>query len=279
MSDYPRLAVGVEGTIHVVWVRAALFGGGLAQGIYYAHSRDGGETWSEPLEVAEGAFAWPQVTVSGVGQVHLLWNEVTGEHAWWHRWSTDGGEGWTRPERVPGFGSVPGPARLIGDGSETVHLVGLGHDANEEPALLYTTWDGQRWGQREMFHLDLDTSEASAGVSAALLPALGQFDIVFRGETQQEGEIKRADLWHSERTVPVILITPAPTATPHPTATPAPTPVPTTPPTPTPSFGSAPPSTADGSLPIPVPLILAGGLAALVVAGVLGGRLLRAGRR
>jgi hypothetical protein len=279
MSDYPRLAVDLAGTIHVVWLRADPFGSGLIQTIYYAQSIDGGETWSDPLEVVEGAVAWPEVIASGAGQVHLLWNEATGENAWWHQWSADGGLGWTRPERVPGFGNVPGPGGMMADGTGVLHIVGLGRDDRGEPALLYVTWNGQRWAERELFRLDLATVTPVTGVSAALLPASGQLDVVFRGKGKEVGEAVHTDLWHTRRAVPAVVAAPVPTFTPRPAPSPLPTPVPTTFATPTPGFSTAPPLSSGGSMADLVPLLLAGGLAAVIVAGAFGAGLLVRAKR
>ena len=69
MSDYPRLAVDIGGAIYVVWLHAAPLGSGLTQEIYYTHSEDGGETWAEPREMAEGVYAWPEIATSGAGTV------------------------------------------------------------------------------------------------------------------------------------------------------------------------------------------------------------------
>lgn len=278
MSDYPRLAVDMAGTIHVVWTRVAPFGNGLAQAIAYAQTVDGGETWSEPLEVAEGAYAWPQVIASSTGQVHLLWTETAGENACWHRWSTDGGLTWSRTERVPGFGNVPGPVGVMGDASGTVHLVGLGQDTLGAPALLYTAWDGQRWGEWDTYRLDVAVDESVPGVSAVLLPALGRLDVVFRDKGGGEDGTEVTRLWNTGRTVPTVVVTPVPTFTPRPTATPLPTPVPTAFATPTPSFGTAPPQNAEGSIADLLPVLVPGGLAVLIVVGAFGARIVLARR-
>jgi hypothetical protein len=279
MSDYPRLAVGLDGAIHVVWIRADPLGNDLTQEIYYARSVDEGETWSEPLEVVAGIYAWPEVAAGGVGTVQLLWNEATGERAWWYQWSTDGGAEWTRPERVPGFGNVPGPIGLVADGSGTAHLVGLGQDNGGVPDLIYLTWDGQKWGERETFRLDLALDEPVAGVSAAVLPALGQLDVVFRGQGAEGEAIQQTNIWHTERVVPVVAMTPMPTAAPQPTPTPLPTAVPMALPTQTPSLSQAQPPGSGDSVVDLLPLLLPGGLAALIVAGVFGLGLLRGMRR
>ena len=279
MSDYPRIAVDLAGTIHAVWVRADPLGSSLTQAIYYAQSIDGGETWSAPVQVAEGAVAWPQVAASGTGQVHLLWAETAGEAAWWHQWSSDGGLTWTRPERVAGFANVSGPARVLADGSGTVHLVGLGYDESGEPALVYPAWDGQRWAEREQFRVDLAMDKPMPGVSAALLPALGQLDVVLRGESKNTGEGTQMHLWHTGRSVPAVIVTPVPASTPRPTPTSLPTSTPSILPTPTPSFGAVPPAASGSSMADLLPLLIPGGLAALLVAGAFGAGLLRAKRR
>jgi hypothetical protein len=277
MADYPRLAVDIQGLLHVAWVRAALPGSGPAGGVYYARSLDGGETWTEAVAVVEGAHAWPLVAVSAPGQVQVLWNEANGQRAWWYRGSADGGETWTRPERVPGFGTVPGPAGLIAEGNGALHLVGLGQEDNGEWALRYATWDGDRWSLPEMFPLNLEKVEP--GVTAGLLPALRRLEVIFRAELEGEVGTTQLGLWHTGRLVPTVAVTPVPTFVPRPAVTLSPTPVLAPDPTSAPGLSSAPTPTAGGSLPLPLPLLLAGGLAVLIVAGVLGMRLLRIGRR
>jgi hypothetical protein len=278
MSDYPRLAVGLDGAIHVVWVRADPLGNDLTQAIYYAHSVDGGETWSEPLEVVEGVYSWPELATGSVGTVQLLWNEATGEQDWWHQWSTDGGTEWTRPERVPGFRNAPGPVGLVTGAGDTAHLVGLGQEDGGAPALLYMAWEGEQWGERETFRLDLALDEPVPGVSAAVLPALGQLDVVFRGQSEGEGEIQHTNLWHTERVVPVVVLTPVPTLTPQPTPTPRSTPTPMPLPTQTPSLSQAPPPGSGSSVVDLLPWLLPGGLAVLIVAGAFGLGFLRTRR-
>jgi hypothetical protein len=279
MSDYPRVAVDLGGTIHVVWTRADPLGSGLTRAIYYARSVDGGVTWSEALEVAAGASAWPQVTVSVTGEIHLVWTDTGEENACWHQWSADGGLTWTRPERVPGFESVPGPIGVLADGAGTVSLVGLGQDSGGKPILLYATWDGQRWGEQEVFGLGLAMDSSLPGVSSTLLPSLGHLDVVFRGASTDPDEGAQVRLWYAERAVPAVVATPVPTFTPRPTAMPSPTPVPTTFATPTPGFGTAPPQRPESSMNGLLPLLVPGVLAVLIVVGAFGARVLLAQRR
>ena len=289
MVNHPSLAVDERGTLHVAWVRAPLPGNGLSEGIYYARSTDAGQTWSEPVGVAEGVYDWPQVAATLTGQVHLLWGEADGNRTWYHRWSVDGGAGWTRPERVGRFAGVPGPVGLVGDGAGTLHLVGVGEDDAGEPALLYTTWDGsaalttggERWGELETFRLGPGSGR---GVAVALDAALGRLDVTFRGEAEsEEGEVQ-VDVLYASRAVPAVEVTPVPLFTSQPTATPTPRPTPTATPTPRPAVNTEAPPPAPPSLslgPVNLPLVSLGGLllAALIVVGVMALRPLWAGRR
>jgi hypothetical protein len=80
------------------------------------------------------------------------------------------------------------------------------------------------------------------------------------------------------RLVPDAAVTPMPGFVPQPTMTPTATPPPTATPRPTPSFGGAPPAQGGGT-DLPLPLLLSGGGAVLIVGAALGVRLLFAGRR
>jgi hypothetical protein len=314
MVGHPSLAVDGQGTLHVAWVRAPLPGSGLPEGVYYARSGVGGEVleqnsgqtlplrtphprpgqalrqnsgqaWSEPVQVADGAYDWPWVVAAPTGQVHLLWGEAQGRFGWTHQWSGDGGAGWTRPERVRRFLGVPGPVELVADGAGTLHLVGVGEDDAGEPALLYTTWADERWGELESFRLAPGAS-GEPGVAVALRPALGRLDVTFRGETESEGGEAQMDVFYASRPVPAVEVTPGPAFTSQPTMPPMSGSTPTVTPTPRPTVNPGAPSPAPPSLslgPVNLPLASLGGLllAALivVVVGVVALRPLWAGRR
>jgi hypothetical protein len=293
--DYPRLAVDGDRGLHVVWVRASASEGEPSQGIYYAHSDDGGEMWSEPLELAQGAVDWPRVAVSEPGRVHVLWHDASDSGTWWHRWAVmnapqqaEGGarsrarggsseSAWSQAERVPGQRGVTAPAGFVADGAGLLYLIGLVDDDEGEPALLSMVWEDERWGQQEM-HL-LDPAPGEPGVAVALQPALGHLDVTFRGELQVGDEAPQKDLWHTGRAVPTAVVTRATPSVPQ--ETPMPTPTATTGPIPTatPDWSVESPPSSGGSASLLLPLLLAGGLAGLIVLGVLARRFLWAGRR
>jgi len=308
MVDRPDLAVDPQGTLHVAWVRAPLPGRGLPEGVYYARSAAGvealqlrtpsppsgqvlrpgtprphsGQDWSEPVQVAEGAYDWPRVAAPPTGQVHVLWGEASSSAGWMHQWSVDGGASWTRPERVVRFSGVPGPVGLAKDGVGRLHLVGVGKDDAGEPALLYTTWAGESWGELETSRLPPGVS-GEAGAAVALRPALGQLDVTFRGGVEGEGGELQVDVFYAGRSVPAVEVTPVPALTPQPALEPTPGPTPAATLTPRPTVNPAAPSPAPPSIslgPVTLPLMSLGGLllAALtvIVVGVLALRPLRA---
>ena len=285
MIDAPQLAVDLQGGLHVVWLRPALATGEPAQGIYYAWSRDGGQTWTDPFVAAEGAYGWPQVTVNGLNQVHLLWQDVGRTGIWWHRWlvdvssqsgGTDAWAGWTRDQQVVGMRDVVGPVAWIPDGDGKLHLVGIRPSSESAPALIYTEWTDGNWEPREPLALDIEPGE----VAAALQPQLGRLDVLIEGRALTAEATLQPELWHTSRAVSststITVIVPGQPLTPTPTPTPTSEPIVTA----TPDLRSGPPPVATSNpLPFSMSLLLAGGLAAVIVVVAFGLRLLWIGRR
>jgi hypothetical protein len=281
----PQLAIDLQGGLHVVWLRPALTTGETAQGIYYAWSRDGGQTWTDPFVVVEGSSEWPRVAVNGLNQIHLLWQDVGRNGIWWHRWladvasqagETDAWDGWTRDQQVVGMRDVVGPVAWIPDGDGKLHLVGVRPGAEFEPALVYSVWEDGNWEPRDPLVLDIEPGE----VAAALQPQLGRLDVLIKGRALTEEATPHPELWHTSRAISttsaVTVVVPGQPVTPTPTTTATPEPVVT----PTPDLQSGPPPVARSNpLPFSLSLLLAGGLAAVIVVAVFGTRLLWIGRR
>jgi hypothetical protein len=292
MADSPCLTVDSEGIIYAAWVRTVPQVDGLPRGIYYAYSADGGETWSQAGEVVEGVYALPQLATSTTDQVHLVWNEATQDAAWWDSQFAVDSKRWMRPERIQALNNVPGPVSLVADRSGGLHLVGVGLDDAAEPALIYTSWDGAHWSDREAFRLE--TGRLLPGVAAALQPDRGRLEVAIRSATEELEESEQIHVWHTARSVltETADLTSTPPITPEQTTGEGETPseptasltsTKTSAPTATLGvpldIGGAPPPGASGFAAMTEPLLLAGGLAALLVVGILGLRLLWASRR
>lgn len=273
--DYPRAAVDLAGLLHVVWVRAALPDSGQPQGIYYARSADGGETWTEPVGMVGAGYGWPQIVAAAPGQVHLAWGGQNRSEPAWHCWSSDGGATWSRPEWAPGLRELLAPAGLVADGAGAVYLLGLQEDGTGKAVLVYIRWRDGRWDEQESYPMELAGHER--GIVAAIAGEQGRLDVAFRAPDKSAEDTPPMVVWHMRRSVPVVVVTPVPTWTPLPAPTPEPgstTIAPTSVPVSLPAEAPA----ASDSASLPVPFLLSAGVAALVVVGAIGARLIRLGR-
>ncbi len=309
--DSPRLAVGADGSLHAVWMHASLASDVPSLGLYYAFSSDGGQSWSEPLCFAEGAYLWPSVVTDAVGGVHLFWAQLAGPRAWWHQWSpgTTGVEralpaGWMRAARIPGFNDVEGPPAMVGDGVVGVQVVGLGLDRAGEPALLHQSWSTEvdismeeaesgeagvqeegRWAGLETYRLDPPPSVA--GVSAVFQLQPARLDVLYRAETPVGEGATQPGLWHTSRAISTTVLSPEVEALVERRVGEAPadgsplngpTDEEVVPPRPTEEAATLPPSPAQDQAQAVPALVISGGLATLIVIGAFGASILMKSR-
>ncbi|MCA9977561.1 MAG: hypothetical protein KC413_17500 [Anaerolineales bacterium] len=147
-----------EGGLHVLWLYIGLdTGAALGQWIRYAHSLDGGDTWSRPFTIDEADDTPDELRVSHPGfavvgnTVHAIWagnTDVEREH----RYSLDRGVTWTETEHL--FGHLQGMAlgdALTGDENGRLHLLA---QIRWPQGIYYTTWDAESgWKPITMIYL------------------------------------------------------------------------------------------------------------------------------
>ncbi len=261
MVDQPDIAVDAWGGVHVTWTRGGWQDGMLPQGVYYAYSRDGGETWSDPLALAEGTYEASRVAVRQ-DQIHVIWRDASSEGGSYHRWSSDHGSTWSRAARVAAFENVQSAGELLTDGIESVHLLGLIQDELGAWQLRHARWQAERWESAETLNLGFEYS-VQPGLSAVLQPTRGELAALFQSRTADEEGEERTELLAVTRAVSATqLLTPTALA-PTPTAltTPQNTPIPTA--TPRPDISPAQPPSSSQALtlgPLTFPLTAVGGL-------------------
>ena len=136
------------------------------------------------------------------------------------------------------------------------------------------TWDGGMWSSPETFRLDVEGVQD--GAAATLLPSQ-RLDVVFRGGAENSGE-GQVDLWYTDRPAPAVAVTPAAAFVPPSTSTPTATALPTATDRPTAGFSAVAPASEENA-DLLLPLLLAGGGAALIVGAFVGMKLLLAGMR
>lgn len=94
----PTLTVSGAGTIHTAWFS----GGGPRKGVYYALSRDGAETFSEParLGAEDRQISRPFLLAEG-RTIYLAWKSFDGEQTEVQMMiSTDDGATWSKPRTL-----------------------------------------------------------------------------------------------------------------------------------------------------------------------------------
>lgn len=266
-----RLANHVE--LHAAWSQAALPGTLPSRGIYYARAATNLSTldpltWPEPFEIAAQGYDAPRL-VAAAGSMHLF--SLASDGALWQRSlpldsDLDDIAGWSTPQRVTawqlsaslayGLASAGGP--LEGN----LYLAGPSLDSTSDPALTlrYSAWENGRWAAPEIYFPPAIPASGAWGAAAAARPD-GQL-LALAWLALDESDLPALRLaW---RALPLFALPPLPTPVPTLTPTPAPTLEPTPAPSPTPDLNQSPPAGTS----LPAPLILGGGLAAIIVIGV-----------
>jgi hypothetical protein len=113
----PSLAVSPNGTYHVTWFT----NGKARKGLFYAHSRDGGKSFSAPLAIGQSRKNPSRPFVlAGPRGLALGWKEFDGERTTVNLMtSTDDGETWTRPRAIAGTADSSDHPLLVTDGRKT----------------------------------------------------------------------------------------------------------------------------------------------------------------
>jgi hypothetical protein len=156
--------------LHAVWFYGALGPTSRPDWVRYAHSRDGGHTWSAPFMidqvVREGDHnltnASPVMIVQGQ-TVHVIWaaGSLPYRH---HRFSTDAGQTWSAPRRI--FGELHGQAfdGLAIDAAGRVHFFG---QIRYPQGIYHAYWDQAQWTPPSLIYLILlgDSREEEVGDS------------------------------------------------------------------------------------------------------------------
>lgn len=150
-SDFTRMAVGPDGTIHVVWTEFRLPNGWPPIGVFYSRSTNGGKTWSPALQIAEEGFTQANVAGGPNGTVFIAWNGMSGVQGRYSRLSRDGGKTWSKASVlvVPtnSVGGSSGPPGLVVDAKGVAHVL-----FTTGGRVWYCYWQGSSWSTPEDVH-------------------------------------------------------------------------------------------------------------------------------
>ncbi len=227
-ANFTRLAVGPDGTIHVVWTEFELPNGWPPTGVYYSHSIDGGKTWSNPIQIAGPGFDQANVAAGSNGLVHVAWNGMSGIQWRYDRWSSDNGKAWSKAVvlKTPGLGGSEGPPQLAVDESGMVHLVTT--DGNR---VWYAFWKDGQWSRPQYVPSgneagippgDTPVDAKTRHIEQAVM-ALSQgrrLNVVFWDERDRQN---RTDVWYTSKDLSAPATAPTPFSTPSPAVATRPT--------------------------------------------------------
>jgi hypothetical protein len=142
--------------LHAAWFYGSREIGAVADWVRYAHSLDGGRTWSAPFTIdrhIEGSdhnltTASPKMIVQGQ-TVHVIWAAGSSPYRN-HRFSTDAGITWSAPVHI--FGELHGQAfdGLAVDRSGRVHFFG---QIRYPMGIYHAYWDQNRWSKPSLVYL------------------------------------------------------------------------------------------------------------------------------
>jgi hypothetical protein len=164
-SSHPRIDIDRSGVLYVSWDEGWDRLTGHGEPIYgiFMISRDGGVTWSSPLNVTDPASNNAQLTVGsdGRGGVMLVWRTTSPSYPEiYYMWSSDWGENWTSPESLPGIVARDNINQfdiydIASDSQGHIHLLATGNlldlaapsteESKGTPGLYHFEWDGSRW--------------------------------------------------------------------------------------------------------------------------------------
>ena len=170
-------------------------------------SKDGGETWGDPIVVGRGRTWEPQVVQLPNGDIELL---VSSEAYWWDTQrnnlfqeilstrSTDNGETWTTYKRAsykPGARDGM-PVSVVMQGNKGVLFIEESVNGGIPPSLQHRSldgeWDTSDWDGREDSERWLTSLNSGAGAPHMIQLPTGEFLIM--AHTNQTGSV-----WQTNR--------------------------------------------------------------------------------
>lgn len=145
-----KLAVDPQGRVHAVWTRIE----GNQYDLYYAHSDDGGQSWSNPRDIAPSTLPLigPNIAVDADGFLHLAWNDRRngGSARVYYMRSVDRGATWEAPRDLSGDqGRDTATPSLSVDDNRRVHIAWhVGNpDADDAATEVYYVRSGDQGAQ------------------------------------------------------------------------------------------------------------------------------------
>ena len=168
----PRISIGTDGVLHMLFIRNAVRMG-QSVGLYYSRSVDGGFTWEAPQILSEREIYWADITSSDDAVVHVVWQEYDGlVYANVSQVSEDGGLTWGKQNDITGVNNSFTPSGLASDGRGLLHFItlvkpdGENKTINQENLTLQDwKWNGSSWELELTKDIIIEGEKASYSLS------------------------------------------------------------------------------------------------------------------
>jgi len=185
-SWLPRVAIGADGIIHVLWQEIIFSGGSHGGDILFARSQDGGATFSTPLNLSTSVAGdgkgridkdrWHNgsldLALGADGTVYAAWTEYEG--ALWLRRSIDGGKSFSEKLRLRDAKPARAPALAVH--GNTVYLAWtVGDDPSADIRVARSTDGGKSFAAPAI----VERSKAYSDAPKLAVEAGGTLHIVY----------------------------------------------------------------------------------------------------
>lgn len=168
MADRPALVV--DGSrLHMLWQRASPLELGVAYGLGYSYSDDGGQTWSVADTAIETQLRWADLAVMADGTLIRVWQQESPDQPIIvTQTSQNGGQEWSLPYLMANFGAILASPDLIADPDGGVHLIQISRDYLGKLSLRHWIWYGDNWAAGESLDLGYDANSGDLDLSGAI---------------------------------------------------------------------------------------------------------------
>ncbi|MBE2223427.1 MAG: hypothetical protein IAF02_17945 [Anaerolineae bacterium] len=153
MVNEPHIVRTENQDFHIIMTRSELKPEPESISLHYLSSLDGGETWSEPISIAEGNILWSDIVSLANHVLLIVWQQNDGDQLrQFATQSIDNGLTWDRPNIVLNSEELTSQPNLTVDDFEQAHLLQM-FVQDEEIVLQDRSWRDGIWDTIKSYSL------------------------------------------------------------------------------------------------------------------------------
>jgi hypothetical protein len=195
--------------------------------LYYASSKDEGNSWTEPALVVDGPVVWSAIVSTDSNTIQRVWQQRgSSGSTLWHEQSVDGGITWERVAPVSVFGEIVANPSLSADRAGRLHLLLVVRSGVDTYGLQHWVYDGLSWSAQARMDMQFSPVTEIRSISSDYSESENLDVVLLNSDFQiDSGQIYQMIYTNHAVEVPEIQQTAVVDTTPTPlaTATPAPT--------------------------------------------------------